>query len=167
MVEKESKEYFMTHGKYTQFTFQDPERKFYGFTATLICFEYCLWLHGFPGGTSGKESACQCRRHRRCMINPWVGKIPWRRVWQPTPVLLPGESNGQRSLTGYIPEGRKESTWLKQFSTYTRTFMLQWWAECSAIVPINLKIFSLCSFTKKVCDPCVGERNRGWGIRMR
>ena len=38
---------------------------------------------------SGKESACQCRRHR---FNPWVRKISWRRKWQPTPVLLPGES---------------------------------------------------------------------------
>ena len=35
--------------------------------------------------------------------NPWVGKIPWRRAWQPTPVFLPGESHGQRSLAGYSP----------------------------------------------------------------
>ena len=39
----------------------------------------------------------QCRR---CGFNPWVGKIPWRRAWQPTPVFLPGESHGQRSLVG-------------------------------------------------------------------
>ena len=45
----------------------------------------------------GKESACQCRR---CEFDPWVGKIPWRRKWQPTPVFLPGESHGQRSLVG-------------------------------------------------------------------
>ena len=38
-----------------------------------------------------------------------VGKIPWRRKWQPTPVLLPGESHGWRSLVGYSPQGRKES----------------------------------------------------------
>ena len=36
-------------------------------------------------------------------VDPWVGKIPWRRVWQPTPVFLPGESHGQRSLGGYSP----------------------------------------------------------------
>ena len=52
----------------------------------------------------GKESACQCRRGR---FNLWVGKIPWRRKWQPTPVILPGKSHGQRSLTDYIPWGRK------------------------------------------------------------
>ena len=47
---------------------------------------------GFPGGASGKEPACQCRRHKRCGFDPWVGKIPWRRAWQPTPVFLSGES---------------------------------------------------------------------------
>ena len=42
-------------------------------------------------------------------FNPWVGKTPWRRAWQPTPVFLPGESHGQRRLVGYSPWGRKES----------------------------------------------------------
>ena len=46
----------------------------------------------FPGGTSCKESACQCKRQKRYGFDPWVGKIPWRRKWQPTPVFLPGES---------------------------------------------------------------------------
>ena len=46
---------------------------------------------GSPGGTSGKEPACQGRRHR-CRFDPWVGKIPGRRAWQPTPVFLSGES---------------------------------------------------------------------------
>ena len=55
---------------------------------------------GFPGGTSGKEHACYRRRHKRCSFDPWVGKIPWRRKWQPTPVFLPGESQGWGSLVG-------------------------------------------------------------------
>ena len=50
------------------------------------------WIQGFPGDTSGKEPACQCRRHKRHVFDPWVGKIPWRKKWQPTPVVLPGES---------------------------------------------------------------------------
>ena len=54
---------------------------------------------------SDKESTCQCKRHR---FNPWIGKIPWRRKWQPTPLLLLGKSHGQRSLVGYSPWGRKE-----------------------------------------------------------
>ena len=64
---------------------------------------------GFPGGTCGKEPSCQCRRRKRRRFNPWVGKIPWRMAWQPTPVFLPGESHGQRSLAGYSPWGHKES----------------------------------------------------------
>ena len=46
----------------------------------------------FPGGTCGKEPTCQYRRHKRHEFDPWVGKIPWRRAWQPTPVFLPRES---------------------------------------------------------------------------
>ena len=46
---------------------------------------------------NGKESACQCRR---LVFDPWVGKIAWRRKWEPTPVSLPGKSHGQRSLAG-------------------------------------------------------------------
>ena len=45
----------------------------------------------------------------RLGFDPWVGKIPWRRAWQPTSVFLPGESHGQRSLAGYSPRGRTES----------------------------------------------------------
>ena len=60
-----------------------------------VCIYICIFLYvGFPG----KESACKCRRHE---FDPWVGKIPWRKKWQPTPVFLPGESHGQRSLAGY------------------------------------------------------------------
>ena len=44
------------------------------------------------GGTNGKEPACQFRRFKRCRLYPWIGKIPWRRKWQLTPVFLPGES---------------------------------------------------------------------------
>ena len=49
-------------------------------------------LRGFPGGTSGKEPTCQSRRHKKHGFDPWVGKIPWRKAWQPTPEFLPGES---------------------------------------------------------------------------
>ena len=57
-----------------------------------------------PWWLTGKESTCQCRSHE---FNPWFGKIPWRRRWQPTPVFLPGKSHGQRSLAGYSPWGCK------------------------------------------------------------
>ena len=48
-----------------------------------------------------------CRRLRRRWFNSWISEIPWRRAWQPTPIFLPGESHGQRSLAGY--RGCKES----------------------------------------------------------
>ena len=60
---------------------------------------------GFPAGAHGKEPVCQCRRPKRLRFDPWVGKIPWRRKWQPMPVFLPGESHGQRSLAGYTAHG--------------------------------------------------------------
>ena len=46
---------------------------------------------------------------RRFGFDSWVGKVPWRRESLPTPVLLPGEFHGQRSLVGYSTWGRKES----------------------------------------------------------
>ena len=67
---------------------------------------------GFPGGSDGKESL-QCRRP---VFSPWVGKIPWRREWLPTPVFLPGEFHGQRSLVGYSPWGCKELDTSEQLS---------------------------------------------------
>ena len=55
----------------------------------------------------------QCRRPG---FNSWVGKIPWRRKWQPTPVLLPGKSHEQRSLVGSSPWSRKESEMTEQMA---------------------------------------------------
>ena len=60
------------------------------------------------------ESTCQCRR---CGLNTWVGKSPWRRKWQPTPVILPGQSRGQRSLVGCNPWDHKESDTTELLST--------------------------------------------------
>ena len=58
---------------------------------------------GFPDGASGKKPVFQARRPKRCRFDPWVGKIPWRKAWQPSQVFLPIESNGQRSLVSYSP----------------------------------------------------------------
>ena len=51
-----------------------------------------------------KNLPANADRYKRLGFDPWVGKIPWRRKWQPTPVVLPGESHGQRSLVGYSPQ---------------------------------------------------------------
>ena len=71
-----------------------------------------------PWWLSDKESSCQYRRHG---FDPWVGKIPWRRAWQPTPVFLPGESHGQRSPVGYSPRGHKESDTTKRLNNNSKT----------------------------------------------
>ena len=65
---------------------------------------------------SSKESAYQCRRHRRCGFDLWVGKIPWRREWQITASFLPGKFHGQRSLAGYSPGGsqRVKHSWVTE-----------------------------------------------------
>ena len=53
-------------------------------------------------------------------FDPWVAKIPWRWAWQPTPVFLPGEFHGQRSLVGYSPWGHKESDVTERLNTSLR-----------------------------------------------
>jgi len=71
-------------------------------TGALNCILNLVLEYGLPWWLSGKESACQCRRWRRGRFDPWVGKIPWRRKWQPTIVFLAVKFHGQRSLVGYI-----------------------------------------------------------------
>ena len=75
---------------------------------------FVIW--SFPGGVSGREPACQCRRLGRCELDPWVRKIPWRRKWQPTPVFTPREAHGQCSLGGYRPWGPKSRTQLSDWA---------------------------------------------------
>ena len=82
------------------------------YTCTRTCFK--IAPRSFWDGASGKESACQCRR---LGSNPWVGKMPWRRAWQPTLVFVPGKPRGQWALAGYSPRGRKESDTTEQLST--------------------------------------------------
>ena len=65
---------------------------------SLIRLSHSWWLRR-------QSVSLQCSRPR---FNPWVGKIPWRRKWQPTPVLLPRKFHGWRSLVGYSPWGHKE-----------------------------------------------------------
>ena len=82
----------------------------------------CSWSKRYwfidlvPWWLSGKKSACQCRRRG---FDPWVGKTTWRRKWQLTPIFLPGESHGQRSLAGYSPWDRKESDTTEQLNNNT------------------------------------------------
>ena len=84
------------------------------FFPQLIIFYCCLSENHIMQVASGKESACQCRRLKRCGFDPWVGKISWRRKWQPTLVFLPGESHGQRSLAATTHRVAKSWTGLSE-----------------------------------------------------
>ena len=72
----------------------------------------CAFRMGF-GGSDSKESACNAGDPGS---NPWTGKIPWRRKWQPTPVFLPREFHGQRSLAGHSPWDHKELDMTEQLT---------------------------------------------------
>ena len=74
---------------------------------------------GFPGGSEDKASA----QNAGNKFDPWAGKIPWRRKWQPTRVSLPGKSLLQRSLVGCSPRGRKESGTTEQLTRHTSTLL--------------------------------------------
>ena len=95
------------------------------------------WYHSLhvSGGRLSMERAFLVAQMVKTLpapgFDPWVGKIPWRRAWQPTPVFLPGESHGQRSLAGYSPWGRKES------DTTERLSAAQAW-EALSLVPAPL-----------------------------
>ena len=105
----------------------------------------------FSGSPSSKEPACKGRRQKRRRFNPWVGKIPWRRAWQPTPVLLPGESHGQRSLAGYSARGHEKL----DTTNGTSVFPLQcsclgnprdreaWWAAVSGVAQSRKRLKQL------------------------
>ena len=88
-----------------------------------------IWV-GLPGWLSDKESAFSAEDTGACAFNPWVRRILWRRKWEPTPLFLPGESHGQRSLTGYIPNSHKESNMPEWLSTVViSNYSLTRWAS--------------------------------------
>ena len=81
---------------------------------------------GFLGGTCGKEPACQCERHR---FDPWVGKIPWRRAWQPTPVFLPVDRGACWATVHRIAKSRTQLKWLSMHA----------WLMINKPILLNLK----------------------------
>ena len=82
------------------------------------------------------------QENRRCGFNLWVGKIPWRRAWQPTPVFLLGESLGQRSLVGYSPWGCKESDTTEQLNnTSNQISFLKMTKKLVLLSILNIPLF--------------------------
>ena len=83
---------------------------------TWWAFQVALMIKNLPNNAGPK-------RHG---FNPWVGKIPWRRAWQPTPVFLSGESHGQRSLAGYSPLGCRESDTTERLNSNSKPLWMPW-----------------------------------------
>ena len=79
---------------------------------------FVMILGGASQVTQKQRNCLQCRGRRRHGFDPWVRKLPWRRAWQSTPVLLPGETHGQRILGAMVQRVEKRGKWL---STHTHT----------------------------------------------
>ena len=96
-----------------------------------LCFCVILsWMSVFYFELHSERQQRICLPSKRRGFDPWVRKIPWRREWQPTPVFLPGESHGQRSLVSYSPRGLKESDtteWITH--THTVEMSVHFWAK--------------------------------------
>ena len=92
------------------------------FGVLFVCLFVFNRNKSFPGGASGKESACQCRWHKRHGFNPRVGKIPWRRTWLPSPVFLPGEASYALRTGRLQPVGLKRvrHDWVTHTTTATK-----------------------------------------------
>ena len=84
----------------------------------------CTGRKGFPGTTSGKEPAYQCRRLKRCGFYPWVGKVPWRRKWQPTLVFLPGESQDRGAWWATVRSVAKSQTRLSTHAPQKQKYVI-------------------------------------------
>ena len=95
-------------------------------TVSVLLLGYLAFIYFLTpkilSDASGKEPDYQCRRRKRHEFDSWVGKIPWRRAWQPTPVFLSGESHGQRSLAVHRVTkelGITEVTWHTAHKNFT------------------------------------------------
>ena len=100
---------------------------------------HCRWILQCPGSSNGKESACNAGD---LDLIPGLGKIPWRRARQPTPVFLTGESHGQRSLAGYSSWDCKELDTTEQLSTNLHNIY-------SSLLTLNIRLLYHSRIKKK------------------
>ena len=100
----------------------------------------------FPADASGKESICQCQRGRRCEFDPWVGKIPWSRKWQPIPVFLHGQFPWTEE------PGRLHGAAKSQTRLSTKAYLV--WSECNLLcfLLIFFECLSMCLFLLLDCE---------------
>ena len=112
-----------------------------------------------PWWLSGKNSTCQCRRHR---FNPWVRKVPWKRKWQHTPVFLLGKPHGQRKQVDYSPWVRVGYYHIRNWTAATELnkqgmYMcilpnIEFWGFSLDSMRANLWLFLFCWFLNTLCN---------------
>ena len=103
----------------------------------------------------------ECRRHKRCRFDPWVGKIPWRRKWQPTPVLLP--ENPMDGVTWWaIGHGISKSwTWLEWLSSWARTsWVISLSYQVSTFLSKKWELKKTSKFPPSFTDPVIPGRKK-------
>ena len=112
--------------------------------------EVSLWIGDGPlWGLSGKEWNCNTGDKRRREFNAWVGKIPWKSKWQPTPAFLPGKFHGQRSLAGYSPWGWKSRTQLSTQAFWKYRAKTGFWLQDLSDTEFTVWIFNILSTLKR------------------
>ena len=94
-------------------------------------------------------------QHKRSRFNLWVRKSPWRKKWQPIPVLLPGKSHGQRSLVGCSPRGREESD-TTSLSLFTFMYWRRKW-QPTGVAQSRTQLKRLSSSSSKHLEECLDQ----------
>ena len=117
------------------------------FQCLIYIFVY-ICTRGFPVGTGGKESACQCKR---CRFDPWVRKIPWRRKWHLVPVYLLEKIQWTEEMGELSPWGPKESDTIEQLSTYmyVRMCIYAYLHTCKYVLSckcIYISVLCICNY---------------------
>ena len=109
-----------------------------------------------------KNLPANVRDAKRLRFDPWLGKIPWGRKWQPTPVFLPGKFHRQRSLAGYSPWGHRESDTTEQLSRpQEMSSQLCQSAFFSLLWTSSVKLWIPMSFNKRILAD--SEKQVSWG----
>ena len=133
-----------------------------------------ICLRGLPYGPAGKDSTFNVGDTGDASSIPWVGKVPWRRKWQPTPVCLPEKSCRQRSLVGYSPWGRKESDVTERLSTQANFYNILIWNSNEKKLLLNERyagfndqFLNWMQVVKLLGDTCISGRVHGSVVSRR
>ena len=110
----------------------------WGLVALQCCVNFTTFMVGFPGGTSVKEPACQCLKHKRCRFDPLVGKIPWRKNGNPLPYSCPKNSVDRRAWWATVHRVSKSQTRLKRLGTHNL-----WYRSGNHVYNFHLKQLSM------------------------